>query len=292
MALYLDKDKDKPNDKEFYALFGSPNLKDWTKLSELPPVNSGECPDLFELAVDGNAKNTRWIFWGGNNNYLVGAFDGKTFTKQSGPHRFEYGNNYYASQTYSDMPAADGRRIQIGWMAGGKYPGMPFNQQMSLPSELFLKTTPEGIRLCRRPVKELDALREPASCSFCGPIKEGEQPLKGVAGDLLDLHAEIALGNAAEVGLKVHGKAITYNVAKKQLTFLGKTAPLEPIDGKIKLQIVVDRSSIEIFGNDGCISMSSCVLPPENDKTVETFARGGTAELKKFDAYPLKSTWK
>lgn len=77
--------------------------------------------------------------------------------KESGPHQTRWGANDYAAQTYSDIPAADGRRIQIAWMNGGKYPGMPFNQQMSIPRVFTLRTTSEGIRLFMEPIKELEA---------------------------------------------------------------------------------------------------------------------------------------
>ena len=67
--------------------------------------------------------------------------------------------NDYAAQTYSDIPAVDGRRIQISWMAGGRYPEMPFNQQMSFPRTLTLRSTPEGTRLCMMPVREIEKIR-------------------------------------------------------------------------------------------------------------------------------------
>ena len=56
-----------------------------TRLSEVPPSGAGECPDLFELPVDGDVQKMKWVFWGGNNNYLIGGFDGKTFTQEAGP---------------------------------------------------------------------------------------------------------------------------------------------------------------------------------------------------------------
>ena len=77
-----------------------------------------ECPDFFELPVDGDAAKTRWVFWSANNSYLLGTFDGKTFQKEAGPLPTHYGKNRYASQTFSDLPKEDGRRIQIAWMAG------------------------------------------------------------------------------------------------------------------------------------------------------------------------------
>ena len=70
----------------------------------------------------------------------------------------DYGANYYAVQTFSDIPKSDGRRIQIAWMAGGSYPQMPFNQQMSYPCAMTLHETPEGLRIFRQPVKEIASL--------------------------------------------------------------------------------------------------------------------------------------
>ena len=138
MALYLDGDQ--------YALFSSPDLKQWTKLCDIPPFGSGECPDIFELPIEGAGGKSRWIFWGGNNTYLIGDFDGTKFLKESGPHRFEFGANYYAAQTYSDIPAADGRRIQIGWMSGGKYPHAVQSTDV-VSWRVTLRKTPGGLRL-------------------------------------------------------------------------------------------------------------------------------------------------
>ena len=67
----------------------------------------------------------------------------------------DYGKNFYAAQTWSDVPESDGRRIQIAWMNGSNPPEMPFNQQMSFPCVLTLRTTDEGIRLYREPVAEI-----------------------------------------------------------------------------------------------------------------------------------------
>ena len=75
---------------------------------------------------------------------------------ETGKIRLWHGN-FYASQTFSDTP--DGRRILIGWGNGITFPGEPFNQQMTLPCELTLRPTTEGVRLFARPVAELASLR-------------------------------------------------------------------------------------------------------------------------------------
>ena len=84
-----------------------------------------DCPDPFELPVDGDPKNTRWVFWSGISNYFVGSFDGRTFTPEGPVRTAEQGANGYAAQTWSGIPQSDGRTIQICWLRGGEYPGMP-----------------------------------------------------------------------------------------------------------------------------------------------------------------------
>jgi len=283
MALYLDK-----ND---YALFGSPNLKQWTRLCDVPMPGSGECPDFFELAVDGDAKNTRWVFWGASGACLLGAFDGKTFTKESGPHPSNWGGNNYAAQTWSDVPPSDGRRLQIAWMNGGKYPGMPFNQQMAFPCELTLRTTPAGIRLYRRPIREIETIHARKHAWSNLALKPGENPLAGLSGELFEIRAEIEPGPAAEIGFTLRGEKVQYDVAKKTVTCLLKTAPLPLENGKVRLQILLDRTSIEVFGNDGLISMPTCFLPDLTNRTLGIYAVGGEAKIVSLEVYELKSAW-
>ena len=287
MALFLSSNR--------YALFGSPNLKEWSRLSDLPPFGSDECPDMFELPVDGDLKNTRWIFWGGNNSYLVGRFDGTTFTKEAGPFRFEQGNNYYASQTYNDLPQNDGRRIQIAWMCNwsGGYPGMPFNQQMSFPSELTLRSFPEGLRLCRQPVKEREKLHHQNKTRLFKDLtlKEGNDLLKDISGELFDIRLTFAPNEATEVAFNLRGTPVTFNAARNVLLLLGKEAPLTPVDGKVKLQILVDRTSIEVFGNEGRVTMASLFLPLPRDKNVSLMVRGGSAKIISLEVCELTSAW-
>ena len=284
MALYLDK-----ND---YALFSSPDLKAWTKLCDVPVPGAGECPDFFELPVDGDPKNTRWVFWAGNNTYLLGTFDGKTFTKESGPHPSNWGGNCYAAQTWSDVPAADGRRLQIAWMSGGKYPGMPFNQQMSFPTELALRTTPEGIRLTKKLAREIEKVHAKKHAWADKPLKPGENLLAGLEGELFDIRAEIEVGKAAEVGFVLRGEKAAWKAADKTVTCLGRTAPLTPENGRIRLQILLDRTTIEVYGNDGLVSMPTCLLPDLVNRTLAVYAEGGEARIVSLEVYELRSAWR
>ena len=284
MALYLDK--------HLYALFASPNLKEWTRLCDVTVEGARECPDFFELPVDGDPKNTRWVVSGANGHTLLGTFDGKTFKPQDGPHRSNWGGNCYAAQTWDNIPASDGRRLQIAWMNGGKYPDMPFNQQMCFPRELTLRTTPNGIRLFINPIREIGNVHAAKHSWANAPLKPGENLLDGVAGDLFHIRAEIALGKATTaVGFTLRGEKVHYDVKARKLTCLGKTAPLAPIDGRIRLQILLDRTSIEVYGNDGIVSMPTCFLPDLSNTALGVYAEGGGAKAISLDVWKLKSAW-
>ena len=312
MALYVDipvpgklDEKGKPAAIRTIQFFSSPDLKAWTFLSQIEGFH--ECPDLFELSVDGpstmlraapstsrggNPKNTRWVLFGADGQYLIGHFDGKQFINESGKHVGDFGKNYYAAQTYSDIPAFDGRRIIIAWMNGGQYPGMPFNQQMTFPSVLTLRAFPEGIRMCRYPVKEIEKLRVKGHPWSAQPLNPGENLLSGISGDLLDIEAEIELGSASEIMFNIRGEAIKYAVSDRRLSCLGKSAELAPVANRIKLRILVDRASIEVFGNDGKVPMSFCFLPKPENRTFELCASGGPDRIVSLNVYELRSAWR
>lgn len=294
MTLYLDR-----ND---FGFFASPDLKHWTHLHNITVPGCAECPDLFEMPVetdeDNRLPNTahrtpmrKWVWTAANGQYLVGEFDGARFTPESGPHVVEYGANCYAVQTYSDIPASDGRRIQIGWMRGGRYPQMPFNQQMTFPCELTLRAFPEGLRLCKRPIREIERLHAPSAGWRDRTVEPGENPLASLSGDLFDIRAEVEIGEAEELGFRVRGESVTYRVREATLSALGQSAPLEPVDHRIALQILVDRASLEVFGNDGRVALSSCFLPAPGNRGLEFYTLGGSVRVVSLTVSPLRSIW-
>jgi len=267
--------------------FTSPNLRDWTHVSDFQHGSIHECPDLFKLPVDGDATSEKWILYGAGFRYFVGTFDGKRFTPEAGPIRGDFGRNFYAAQTWTNLP--DGRRVQIAWMAGGRYPGMPFNQQQSFPCELTLRTTAKGIRLCRYPVREIKGLHTTPFVLKDHTLKPGDNPLSGISGDLFDSEVEVEPGDAAEFGIRMHRTAIAW--ADGKVSCLGAAADLPSVGGTVKLRILVDRTSIEVFGNDGEVSMTSCFLPNEQDTGLDLYAKGGTVKLRSMTVTRLRSCW-
>ncbi len=282
MALYLDGDE--------YAIFNSSDLKHWTRASSLHFPNDGECPDLFELAVDGDAKSTKWVFVAGTGSYMIGSFDGKTFKPESGPFVGDYGAHYYATQTYNDIPASDGRRIQIAWMRNlGGYPGMPFNQQMNFPCECVLKTFADGIRMCRTPVREIEKLRVKQHKWRDVTIRSGENLLSGVKGELFDISVTLEPKDAKQVGFKLRGQEIIYDAATRTLTALGRKAELLPGD-RVTLRILVDRNTVEVYADEGRTVLSSCFIP-NGASGLDLFTVSGRTRIVSMDVYELKSAW-
>ncbi|MBN2511299.1 MAG: GH32 C-terminal domain-containing protein [Sedimentisphaerales bacterium] len=280
MVLFLDGKR--------MAFFTSPDLKTWTKQSELDSFF--ECPELFELPVDGNTSGTKWILYGASGEYFVGRFDGKKFVPEGGAVRFQYGNCFYASQTFNDIPPSDGRRIQMAW-GQIAMPDMPFNQMVLFPVSLTLHTTPEGIRMFAEPIREIQSLHQQHWQRTNLTVKPGDNPLADIKGELFRVIAEFKPQDAQSCSLVVRDIPIVYDAAKQQLTCLDKSAPLAPIDGKIRLEVLVDRMSIEIFANSGQVYMPLGVNLTAKPDSLQWNCTGGNGMIEKLDVYTLKSIW-
>ncbi|MCB1124354.1 MAG: glycoside hydrolase family 32 protein, partial [Verrucomicrobiae bacterium] len=164
-----------------------------------------ECPEMFELPVENEPGQSRWILYGAQNRYFVGQFNGKTFIKESGPHGTRHGA-FYAAQTYSDIP--DGRRIQIGWVRTESYenlyPDQCTNQAFTLPHELTLRKTRDGYRVFYNPTKEVDSLRLEKVFSLKNPGQAQAQALLQVCSGMLN-EVEIEFEKAGEKELWIGG---------------------------------------------------------------------------------------
>ena len=267
-------------------LFTSPDLKRWTHASDFIGRGFYECPDLFELPVDGDREHTKWVLHDAKLDYWIGSFDGRRFTPEAGPFRGDHGLNFYAAQSWDNTP---GRRIQIAWMRGGQYPGMPFNQQMSFPCELTLRTVAAGVRLCRSPVDEIARLYDGQFVLKNATLAPNENPLAGISGELFDIEMDLRPNHASELGLRLHGETVAYKGGR--ISCLGRSAPLSPADGRIRLRLLVDRTSLELFANDGEVSMTSCFLPRASETNLELYASGGTARVNHLQVRQLRSSW-
>jgi fructan beta-fructosidase len=278
MAVY-----DEHQGGKYIAFYTSADLKNWQFQTRI--ADFYECPDLFQLALDGDPTKTKWVLHAADGKYVLGRFDGKEFHAEPGKHQLWYGY-FYAAQSFSNAP--DGRRIQIGWNNGIAFTGMPFNQQMTVPVVLTLRTTADGPRLFAEPVS-LDMLHTDATLKRTNwTVKEGDHPLN-VMSELLQIRAEFQLGDAKTVGLNVRGVPVLYNAQEKQLSCGGVVAPLVPLNGVVRLQVLVDRGSVEVFGNDGRVAISRGGIVPREQRGMSVTVRGGSATVLQAEVFELQS---
>lgn len=281
MALY-----DEFDDKQWITFHSSTNLKDWKFESRIEGFF--ECPDIFELPVDGDSAHTKWVLYAADGKYVLGDFDGHKFHRESGKHQVWFGN-FYAAQSFSDAP--DGRRVQIGWGRGITFPGMPFNQQMCLPVELTLRRTDDGIRMFAEPVKEVESIRSiglPAA-SFPLQVANHNSP---IGESLLEIEAELMIAPSSRGGIDVRGTRIVFDAQKQQLHCDDVVAPLTPTkDGSVHLRIFVDRGSIEVFANHGRVALSKNVLMDDANSSLQWINQDGQGRMKTLQIHFLKSIW-
>lgn len=279
------------------SVYTSENLTDWEFQSHIPGMS--EHPDMVEFTVENRPDEKLWILFEGNGSYLMGNFDGKTFTPTSGKMNSDWGVNYYAAQTWGNIPESDGRVIQIACLRNGKFTGMPFNGQMTFPSELSVKKFPSGYKLIRKPVREIEKIQGKHDSwtdkNLIPGIKQNR--MKNVSGDCLLITGEFDLKTSDNFGFMIRnstknpGIEILYNVKRGVLTVLGSTVPLMPQDNKIQLEIILDRTSLEIYANDGQAVISNLFEADAKSKDVILFTNGGELGIIQADAYEMKSIW-
>ncbi len=273
--------------KRTFDIHTSPDLKHWTCRSAIPGFF--ECPELFELPVDGNEKDTRWIVYDGMGDYLVGKFDGMVYAPESGKHDFHKGH-FYASQTYNNMPG--NRRVQVAWGKGMEFPGMPFNQMMLFPTELSLHTTQDGIRMFAQPVREIEKLHGRSYHREDITLTDTNSLVIYPETCALHILSTIRLDDPASCGMEVNGYRVHFDRRRWELN--GHF--VRPVNNRIHLEILVDRASIEIFANHGRLYIPDYHFSTGKNPCVKIYAGkggGGTgiATVENLEIYEMRSIW-
>jgi len=280
MALYLDQSD--------FAIFDSKDLKSWNQLCKVTIPGTSECPEFFEMPVEGTSESL-WVFYGGNGRYLLGHFDGKSFNADFGSGELNHGNCFYASQTYN-LPARDGRRILVPW-GQVNIPGMPFNQMIGLPVELKIRNTTDGLRLTAEPIRELEKLRQ-AGHAITNKTLIADQALTiHYQTDLLETILDLTPGKDALIAIETRGALITYDSKKQEISCLGKKAPLPLTSGSLRVHFLVDRTSIDVFANHGAIYMPMGFIPKSDDRSLVVTSRNADTRINTYSTFDLRSIW-
>jgi fructan beta-fructosidase len=228
----------------------------------------------------------------------------------------DYGKDHYAAVSWNDVP--DGRRLMIGWMNNWQYanliPTSPWRSAMGVPREIRLRTIGGRVRVVQQPVRELRRLhRDRARRLERMALGAGVHTVKGVRGQALEIRAELDPRTAEEFGLKVRvgedeQTVIGYDVDAEELyvdrtrsgdagfspAFAGvHRAPLAlRRDGDVRLRILVDAASVEVFAGDGEIAIADQVFPSATSDGVQLFATGGSVEIEALEVRRLRSIWR
>jgi sucrose-6-phosphate hydrolase SacC (GH32 family) len=258
---------------------------------------------LFALPVDGNPDQTRWVLdvdinpgavaGGSGGQYFVGTFDGTTFVNENSPATTlwaDYGKDFYATISFSDIPPTDGRRIWMAWISNWQYaneePTVIWRGAQSVPRELALRRLPGGIRLVQQPVAELRALRtSPDPVALVGPTplpESAEIALELLPGswDRAGVRLSNDAGEEAIVGMSSTPLEVFIDRRKSRLApfhreYPGRHAgPLRWRDGTVTLRVLFDRSVVEVFANDGETVITDRLFPTKPLDRVELLDGG------------------
>lgn len=308
-------------------LYRSPNLKEWTFLSEFGEgigSHDGvwECPDLFPLVV-GQSAITKWVMLvsigssdeyveGSRTQYFIGDFDGTIFTPDASSYEvrwLDYGRDHYAGVCWSDIPAEDGRRICIGWMSNWKYANLTptelWRGAMSLPRELTLEQRAQGITLIQQPVQELIPMRNTILSLEHVTIADIQSKLNTLQLESYEIHmtADIHSQFALKLRTSQHQATVVGYEGDKGEIYIDRTdsgdhhfhpdfagkhiANVHQDQSAIELRIYVDRSSIELFANDGQVVITDLIFPDHDAQGLDIQSLSQDLPVTSFHIYQL-----
>jgi fructan beta-fructosidase len=305
--------------RDIVSFYSSPDLKNWTKESDfgkdLGAHGGGwECPDLIELEYSDNKTghlNRRWVLivnlnpgapnGGSGTQYFIGNFDGKTFTTDQKDTRWlDYGPDNYAGVTWSNTGK---RKILIGWMTNWLYanqvPTEKWRNAMTIPRELQLKEVGESVFLTSKPVAELAAIQSKPVSVANGSTKI---PLPCRLDISMNTNNDFSLDLSNDVNEKL---VIGYDKNSNQY-FIDRSAsgkvdfnkdfaakhwaPRLTNNAGMNITILVDKSSVELFADDGLTVMTSVFFPTRPYKNIHLQSNEKKASPK-LKYTQLKSIW-
>ena len=304
------------------SIYSSTNLKNWAFESDFG-ANVGahngvwECPDLFQLTVDGTST-TKWVLLvscnGGPNvgtatQYFIGNFDGKNYTTDSNNISWiDYGTDNYAGATYNNIPTADGRRIFIGWMSNWTYadkvPTTTWRSTMTVPRVISLVNNGQGLNLRFKPVDELknyvsntmDTIVQSTVNAIQikdnSIIKTGSYELSFSVDFNKSSSFTVQLGNAKEnfvinldktsgfasIDRSLSGK-VDFNNQFGQKIF----CPFVPKTNLITdVLLLVDKTSVELFLDQGDKVMTALFFPNYQYNTLKILGNNNLPQINNF----------
>lgn len=319
---------------ESIGFYESPDLKQWTRLSDFTAPDLGvlECPDLFRMSINGDPSNVKWVLVASANGvaegmttgtvYWTGEWDGTTFTPEGGHQWLDRGADYYAAVTWEDPRLSDADRLRerfsIGWLNNWAYAGEQPTDQWHGGSDSIVRS----IRLVDRdgrlslessPIEALRDLEGPPEVLAATTLFEGTSAdLPQPTSDAYRVTVDVDAASSGDGELRLHiprgsdaqFATVGYDVAR-QTAFVTRdsdaiaeqmpeeyqtirTAWVPPRDGFVRLDIIVDVASIEVFVNDGAASLSMVTAGGDQAAGLRAEANGGVISILEARVAPLR----
>lgn len=308
---------------EFYT---SDDMRNWTLAGSFGPAGdsdrSWECPELIQVPLDGDPDNLRDLLIVSCNwdkvQYFVGDFDGKTFTPDPGtadlPRYIDLGLDTYATHAFHNYSSSEMQPTILSWVAKWDYAPAASkhyrSDMFSIPRNLSLVTIDSVATLVQTPVEAIKSLRgEAIDLSQTLPVGVTDLPRLASLNNQYELELTIPADKPELFGMNLcvgEGRklSVTYDTENETLTIdrtnvadsklprfervIGAKVP--PVNGKLKLRVFVDKTSVEIFCNDGRQVFTALTYPSPGQTGVELTALRHPLPIT-LTAYPLASIW-
>ncbi|MEI6715111.1 MAG: glycoside hydrolase family 32 protein [Verrucomicrobiota bacterium] len=294
MVLYVGGTGDKT---DTYRFLRSKDLTHWEQTSELS--NWYECPEFIPVKSAVTGEDLMLLYGcyrtpkdapekiNIRSCYQLGRFDGKTFTPISGLRSAHLGPNYYAALVFMNEPK--GRSVMMGWAAGTKFPGEPFNQCASVPLRMQLKALNGEDTLCFEPAEELNTLRgEPIVKLNNVTVAEANSKLAALPKDAaVDVVVRFRVEGANLVNVKTRGTDFSYDPSTKMLKGVKQTTALHP-GQSLDARFLIDHGIVESFWNAGEAAYSIASLHTDDGPAL---GLEGDAMIEELVVYPMANIW-
>ena len=307
--------------------YSSKNLKDWTYLSDFGKSQGAhggvwECPDLFPLQIEGSDEE-KWVLiisinpgapnGGSGTQYFVGDFDGTTFTSnQKNPKWLDYGTDNYAGVTYNNVPEEE--RIFIGWMSNWDYaritPTKKWRSAMTVPRKLSLHKVEDDYFLANYPIDKMGDLTSPTVINQVEVAAAATDTLQveGLYQSEIQLKTtaknfQLLFKNELDEVLVLDFDA-TNQILTVDRTLSGKVdfqedfgakkhvAPLKGLKkGPHQFKILMDWSSMELFMDQGMLSITEQLFPTSPYNTLIINNEDGSEPIIIQSIKEMKSIW-
>jgi fructan beta-fructosidase len=229
----------------------------------------------------------------------------------------DFGPDFYAGVSWSDVPKRDGRRLWLGWMSNWQYandvPTAPWRSAMSIARELSLGQIDGQWQLVQTPVKEMKTLRRAQKQLAFRKLTGSADlsPVRALAAGLFEVVADLKPAQDAvlELTLRQGGTERTtllIDVPQRRMTldrrnsgkadfhgrFSGEySAPIRLVNGRLQLHLLVDTSSVEVFANHGETVLTTLIFPSPGANAVDFNVRQGELNRGQLTFYSLRSAW-